>query len=339
VAVVTFVPVVPWPLLLVLGVAALAAIWWNPSQDEAPGESRGTHWRLTAAVVLFSLAALRPGLPGDEVETRAANLNVYFVIDTTSSMVAEDHGADQPRMQGVRADVTEIAEALPGARFCVVTFDQSVRVRLPLTGDTNALGAAVDTIVPEPPEYSRGTSVTEADERLGTLLHQAASRHPERGRVVFYLGDGEHTAQTPPAAFTVPRGLIHGGAVLGYGTAQGGRMQSRPGPYGAAGRYIQDPRTGEDALSRLDEPMLRAIASQLGLSYVHRRAGGTVDEALAAVDLDRFGTSDELERERLRVREELYWVLLVGLGLIGAWEVGASVSALFAARSRRGGRP
>jgi Ca-activated chloride channel family protein len=338
VAVVTFVPVVPWPLLLVLGVAALAAIWWNPSQD-APGESRGTHWRLTAAVVLFSLAALRPGLAGDEVETTAANLNVYFVIDTTSSMVAEDHGADQPRMQGVRADVTEIAEALPGARFSVVTFDNSVRVRLPLTGDTNALGAAVDTIVPEPPEYSRGTSVTEADERLGTLLEQAATRHPERGRIVFYLGDGEHTAQTPPAPFTVRRGLVHGGAVLGYGTAQGGRMQSRPGHYGAAGRYIQDPRTGEDALSRLDEQMLRSLASQLGLAYVHRTAGSPVDEALATVDLDRFGASEELERERLRVREELYWVLLLGLGLIGAWEVGTSVSALFGSRSRRGGRP
>ncbi|HEU5144819.1 MAG TPA: VWA domain-containing protein [Dermatophilaceae bacterium] len=335
----TFVPVVPWPLLLVLGVAALAAIWWNPSQDAAPGESRGTHWRLTAAVILFSLAALRPGLPGDEAETTAANVNVYFVIDTTSSMVAEDHGADQPRMHGVRADVTEIAEALPGARFSVVTFDNSARVRLPLTSDTNALGAAVDTIVPEPPEYSRGTSVTEADERLGTLLQQASSRHPERGRFVFYLGDGEHTAQAPPAAFTVPRGLIHGGAVLGYGSEQGGRMQSNPGRYGSAGRYIQDPGTGEDALSRLDEQTLRSLASQLGLPYVHRSAGAPVDEALATVDLDRFGTSEELERERLRGREELYWLLLVGLALVGAWEVGTAASALWDSRSRRRSRP
>lgn len=116
-------------------------------------------------------------------------------------------------------------------------------------------------------------------------------------------------------------------------------MQSRPGHYGAAGRYIQDPSTGEDALSRLDEQMLRSLASQLGLAYVHRTAGSPVDEALATVDLDRFGASEELERERLRVREELYWVLLLGLGLIGAWEVGTSVSALFGSRSRRGGRP
>ncbi len=333
----TFVPVIAWPVILVLAVGALAAVWWSPSRADAPGESRATHWRLSAAVVLLALAALRPGLPGgDEVETSAANLNVYFVVDTTSSMVAEDHGPEQPRLAGVLDDVDDIAEALPGARFSLVTFDNSSRVRLPLTTDTNALAAAVETLMPEPPEYSSGTSVTEPDGRLRTLLEQAATRHPERGRIVFYLGDGEHTAMQPPAPFTVPSQLIHGGAVLGYGTTDGGRMPATISRYGAAGRYIQDPETGEDALSRLDEDMLRSLASQLGLPYVHRPAGAPVDEALANVDLARFGTSEELEQARLRGRVELYWPLLLGLGLIGAWELGGAAGALVAARGRRG---
>jgi Ca-activated chloride channel family protein len=338
VALVTFVPVLAWPVLGVLAVAALAAVWWRPPSDAVPGETRATHWRLTAAVLLLLLAALRPGLPGDDVATSAANLNVYFVVDTTSSMVAEDHDGDLPRLAGVRDDVTRIAEALPGARFSVVTFDNSTRVRLPLTTDTTALGAAVDTLLPEPPEYSRGTSVTEAAARLGSLLEQAAARHPERGRIVFYLGDGEHTAEAPPAPFAIPRELVQGGAVLGYGTAEGGRMPSTISRYGSAGRYIQDPRTGEDALSRLDEGMLRTLGSQLGLPYVHRVAGAPVEEALADVDLGRFGTSEEIERERLQGRTELYWPLLVGLGLIGAWELGAAASALLLARHRQGVR-
>lgn len=334
----TFVPVLAWPVLVVLAVGALAAVWWNPPGDSVPGESRATHWRLTSAVVLLLLAALRPGLPGDDVATSAANLNVYFVVDTTSSMVAEDHDGELPRLAGVRADVTQIAEGLPGARFSVVTFDNTTRVRLPLTTDTTALGAAVDTLLPEPPEYSRGTSVTEAATRLGSMLEQAAARHPERGRIVFYLGDGEHTAETPPAPFTIPRQLVQGGAVLGYGTAEGGRMPSTISRYGSAGSYLQDPQTGEDALSRLDEEMLRELGSQLGLPYVHRVAGAPVDQALAGVDLGRFGTSEELERERLRGRTELYWPLLAGLGIIGAWELGAGASALLGARRRKGVR-
>lgn len=330
----TFVPVLAWPVLATLAVAALAAVWWNPSGDGRPGESRGTHWRLTTAVGLLLVAALRPGVPGDEVATSAANLNVYFVVDTTSSMVAEDHGGEQPRLVGVRSDVTRIAEALPGARFSVITFDNTTRVRLPLTTDTTALGAAVDTLLPEPPEYSRGTSVSEARATVQALLERAAARQPERGRIVFYLGDGEHTAQTPPAAFDLPRPLVNGGAVLGYGTTDGGRMPSTVSRYGSAGSYLQDPVTGEDALSRLDEDRLQTIASQLSLPYVHRPAGAPVDAALAGVDLQRFGTSEELERERMRGRAELYWPLLAGLTGLAAWELGAAGSALARARTR-----
>lgn len=336
----TFVPLAAWPVLVVLAVAALAAVWWNPSDQDAPGESRATHWRLTAAVVLLFVAGLRPGVPGgDEVDTTAANLNVYFVVDTTGSMVAEDHDGDRPRVQGVRADVAAIAAALPGARFCVVTFDSSTRVRLPLTTDSTALAAAVETILPEPAAYSRGSSVTEADARLRTLLEKDASRHPDRGRIVFYIGDGEHTAQGQPAPFSVPRGLIDGGAVLGYGTAEGGRMRSTDPRRASANGYLQDPTTGEDAMSVIDERTLRAIGSQLGVGYVNRTTDASIESALRGVDIERFGEDPEVEQAKLRARMELYWPLLLGLALIGAWEVGAAASALAAARSRRRGRP
>jgi Ca-activated chloride channel family protein len=162
VGVVTFLPVAPWPVLLVLLVAALAAVWWNPTSRTVPGESRATHWRLTAAVLLLGLAAVRPAVPGEQVDTSAANLNVYFVVDTTSSIIAEDYADERPRVQGVASDIAAIAEALPGARYSVVTFDQDARVRLPLTTDTTALDAAVETLLPESYEVSRGTSVSQA---------------------------------------------------------------------------------------------------------------------------------------------------------------------------------
>jgi Ca-activated chloride channel homolog len=43
VVVVTFLPIGPWPVLLVLAVAALVAVWWNPASRSVPGESRATH--------------------------------------------------------------------------------------------------------------------------------------------------------------------------------------------------------------------------------------------------------------------------------------------------------
>ncbi|MDV3220898.1 VWA domain-containing protein [Intrasporangium sp.] len=332
----TLLPIAPAWVLAVLGVSAVVAIWWHP-RPSGSGESAGGHWRLTAAVVLLGVAALRPGVPGDEVEATATNLNVYFVVDTTSSIIAEDWGGENPRVAGVRGDVADLALALSGARYSIVTFDQVARVRLPLTTDTTALDAALATLLPEPAEYSRGSSVTVADERLGTLLQQAAERHPERGRIVFYLGDGEQTAEGEPPPFTIPSELIHGGAVLGYGTSEGGRMKSTRARYDESASYLQDPTTGADAVSVIDEDRLRQLAGQLGLPYHHRVAGESVLPVVDGIDLARYGSTEELERERVRARRELYWPLLLGVAGIAAWELGAGLAGLSQTRRRRPG--
>jgi Ca-activated chloride channel homolog len=335
VGLVTLLPIAPWPLLVVAVIGALAAVWWNPTSRTIPGESKATHWRLTAAVVLLGVAAFRPAVPGEEVDTTAANLNVYFVVDTTSSIIAEDYGDGRPRLDGVASDIADIATALPGARYSVITFDDATRVRLPLTTDTTALDAALETLMPEPSEVSHGSSVTEANDRLKTLLQQSDSRQPSRGRIVYYFGDGENTAAQPPAPFDIDQRLINGGAVLGYGTTEGGRMKATRARYDSSSSYIKDPTTGEDARSVISEPTLRAISEQLGLPYVHREAGDSIDPAVDGVDLERFGTSEEIEKNKVLSRRELYWPLLLGVAGIAAWEIGASVTALAQSRRRR----
>jgi Ca-activated chloride channel homolog len=339
VVVVTFLPIGPWPVLLVLVVAALVAVWWNPSSRSVPGESRATHWRLTGMVVLLAVASLRPAVPGDEVNASAANLNVYFVVDTTSSIIAEDYGNERPRISGVESDITAVTEALPGARYSVITFDQATRVRVPLTTDSNALDAALETLLPEPSEYSRGSSITAANERLGRMLEQAEQRNPDRGRVVFYLGDGEQTATEPAAPFTIDPRLINGGAVLGYGTSEGGRMKATRSRFDATTDYIVDPATGEDARSVIDEDALRGIGEQLGLPYLHRESGDGIAPIVSTVDLARFGTSAEVEAQRVRARQELYWPLLIGVAALAVWELGAGLTALSQTRRRKEVRP
>ncbi len=183
------------------------------------GPSRGL-WalRLGMIVVVFVML-LRPGIPGGTSETLATDTDVVIVVDTTASIVAEDWAGDRPRIDGVRADVQAIVDEYPGARFALISFDAAAQLRLPLTTDATALISSLDVLRPEVTDQSRGSSIGIANRMLADTLAAAAEASPERGRMVFYLGDGEQTASSEPESFASSAKYVDGGAVLGYGTA------------------------------------------------------------------------------------------------------------------------
>lgn len=287
-------------------------------------------WLRRGAVVLLLLAAvLRPGLPGGSVPAATADLNVFFVVDTTTSMVAEDYGNTSPRLDGARKDIMAIAEQLPGARFSVITFDTTAHVRMPLSTDTLALQTITDVLEPQVTAYARGSSIAAARQVLAERLAAARDNQPSRPRLVYYLGDGEQTSGKEPEAMAFDAGLVAGGAVLGYGTPTGGRMKENTGltkdtedgygggtggggPAGRGGGYVQDNRTGRagDALSVIDEGRLRTIADQLGVPYVHRDAGGAVADVMQKAHpgaVERAGRDGSVA-----AAAELYWLLAGG---------------------------
>ena len=344
----TLQPVLPWWLLLPVAVAALAFLGWRLYRGAATAARaagyRGARvsirpWlRRTVLVLLLLGAALRPGLAGGTAQAATADLNVFFVVDTTTSMVAEDYGNAEPRMAGVRRDIAAVAEELPGARFSVITFDTKAHVRMPLTTDTLALETITSVLEPQVTAYAKGSSITAARKVLAERLTAARQSHPERPRLVYYFGDGEHTSAKEPETMDLENGLVAGGAVLGYGTAGGGRMRENTGQdYGggsAAGEgapYVQDSSGGAgggalpgDALSRIDEGRLRQVAGQLGVPYVHRSAGDPVapmmQDARPAVPEFRGQLDHAAGDGSLPARTELYWVLAAGAFALGLGE-------------------
>ncbi|WP_045731659.1 vWA domain-containing protein [Pseudarthrobacter chlorophenolicus] len=268
------------------------------------------HWLRRGLLAVFLAAALcRPALPGGTSQAATADLNVFFVVDTTTSMVAEDYGTSAPRMDGVRQDIMAIAKELPGARFSLITFDTKAFVRMPLTTDTLALQTMVTVLEPQVTSFAKGSSITAARQVLSERLDAARESHPERPRLVFYLGDGEQTSGKEPERFNLDGSLVAGGAVLGYGTAAGARMKENSGDPGETtdAPYVRD-GGGADALSRIDEPRLQDVAGQLGVPYVHRQAGdpaGPMMQEARTGSLERSGDS-------LEGRTELYWLFAAG---------------------------
>ena len=209
-------------------------------------------------------------------------------------MAAEDYHGSQTRLAGVRQDVAGIAKELAGARFCLITFDNQATVRMPLSRDTTALQTAMATLQPQNTRFAAGSSITSAGRLLKERLAAAQEQQPGRPALVFYAGDGENTSPTAPERLPIDAASINGGAVLGYGTTEGGRMKD------------------VDGLSRLDDGALRAIASQLDLPYAHRSGGeGTAEMLTKAAPGALAGTTDEGPG-----RTELYWLLAFGAFLL-----------------------
>ena len=332
---ISFLPVAPWPLLFLLTVLGGVLVWWPAGRLERT-ETLGARSRRSALVVFILLAALRPAWPGTDIRVDASALDVYFVVDTTSSVMARDYEGGTSRLTGVRADLRGVAQQLPGARFSLLTFDVDTTTRLPLTSDAEALASAADTLRAETSAFSRGSSVSVARDAVRQSLERGRESHPDRPRILFYLGDGEQTASTQPPPFTVDGDLVNGGAVLGYGTATGGPMLSTGARESGD---IVDPATGQPAISKIDEQQLTAIAQQLGLPYLHRTTPDNGVGIVDAVQLKAMGpvrTADSTGT--VSGRTELYWVALLLVSLLAAWELAVAAAAL-RPQPAGGGRP
>ncbi|MGF3057391.1 vWA domain-containing protein [Microbacterium sp. YY-01] len=317
-----FQPILPLFVIVLVGAALIAVtvIMLVRSPGQRP------LWAVRTAIAVATVGLLlRPGIPGGELQTLATDVDVVIAIDTTASIVAEDWGEGEPRLEGVRDDVRAIVAQYPGARFALVTFDASAQLRLPLTTDTTALISAVDVLTPEVTANSQGSSIGIAHSVVADTVSRAADAAPERARMVFYLGDGEQTVSKSPESFERSAQHISGGAVLGYGTAEGGRMAVTSGRWGSDDEYIQ--YEGADALSTIDEDNLRAIAEQLGVDYEHRSAANPIELPEAPTTTTAYrdaGTTGAID--------DVSWILALVIVVLVGVEVAAAAARIFRMR-------
>lgn len=313
----TFFPILtPW-LYLVVAVLVLAGAGLLLLKGASAAK-----WRFAGLVVLVLLAGARPGFAGASAPVANTELNVYFVVDVTPSIAAEDYNGTSPRLDGVKADIAALATELAGARFSLITFDSNAAVTLPLTTDATALATMTAVLSPKPTYISQGSSISVANTLLGQRLEAANETHPERPRLVFYLGDGEQTAAQAPEPFQTGMDLVDGGAVLGYGTPAGGKMREYSFGSTSKGSYILDKSNNyKPAVSHIDEKALAKVATQLGVPYVHRDAPADIAPALKKSAPKAARSPAAPEQRSGAGRTEIYWVLALAAFALAGWEL------------------
>lgn len=329
-------PLVPVWVLVLLVVPLLRLTVWQavvagrPGPDGAPrpGAPRAAWVRRAGAVVLLGIIGLAPSVASTDRDTSVANVDLFFVVDRTGSMAAEDYGPEggQERLDGVRHDITSLTEAIPGARYSIISFDSQASRQLPLTTDARAITSWADTFHREITRYSQGSLTDRPLDELRAALQGSAEQHPANVRLVFFLSDGEQTAEGEPRSFAELAPLIDGGAVLGYGTTEGGRMKDYdPDVAPEDAEYIidwsQQSEDGEpvEAVSVLDEETLNTLADELGVPYVHRTEPTETASLVAGVDPQQVAADGRRDVTAYRPVVWPFAIVLVALLGLEAW--------------------
>lgn len=275
--------------------------------------------------MLLILIGLRPTLPGnDSASAGNNNLDVLFVVDTTLSMLAEDYNSGDIRLNGVKSDIAAITRQLAGARFGLITFDNTAVLSVPFTTDTTAVVSAAEVLYPINSKYAAGTSLDVPIELAKNTLESAATKIG-RVQVVFLMSDGEQTAQQDPSSFSELEVLVGAGSVLGYGTAGGGRIVKLDSFNKPAG-YMQ-----WDAISKIDENNLRKIADDIGINYHHRQES---DDASSLVSDIRPRIAQAASERSVDVRQEIYWVFATIFICLLLWELWTLLGELLPKKGR-----
>lgn len=217
-------------------------------------------------VLLLFLINLRIMIPSDKSLVTSNNLDILFVIDQSISMVSNDYEKKE-RLDGVKEISSYIIENLEGARFSVITFDNTSKISIPYTKDATMAKEAIAIIQPKAEFYAAGSSLNIPKENIINSL-KSSKEKKERIQVLFYISDGEITREDEKLeSFLDIRNLITEGAVLGFGSTTGGTMNI--GEKGLWGEYVMDNYGNDKAVSKIEEQNLKKIAEDLNIDYIH----------------------------------------------------------------------
>lgn len=215
-------------------------------------------------VILLFIINLRIMIPSDKALVSANNLDIIFVVDNSISMNALDYQNGKKRLDGVKEVSELIIKELAGARYSVITFDNTSKIIIPFTKDYSMALESIAIINPKAEFRAAGSSLNAPKENLLTTL-KSSKEDEDRIPIVFFISDGEITRDDQPLeSFSEFKEYITNGGVLGFGTPQGATMYV--GENGTWGDYVM--KSQEKAISKMDENNLKKIAEEMNLDYI-----------------------------------------------------------------------
>ena len=205
-------------------------------------------WLLALALALTVIALAGPYAGFALVPVIAREANRVLVIDVSNSMAAEDVGAS--RLTAAKALASRLARAQEG-RVALIVFEAQPDVISPLTNDSEAVSALIDTLQPG----ELGQPGSDVGSAILSALRLLESEQGQKADIVV-MSDGED--QGARAAEAVQRAKSRGIPVstIVIGSAQGSTIPTPRGP-------LRD-TTGDVVTTYARTDVLRDVAGGTG---------------------------------------------------------------------------
>lgn len=261
-------------------------------------------------IILLFLINLRVMIPSHNSQITANNLDVLFVIDNTISMNAEDARGNNTRLSAVKKDCQYIIKRLTGARFSIITFNNTAKIRIPYTKDLNITSEAIDIIEPIDELYAKGSSLNTPIETIIESLKSSKEKE-NRTRILFFISDGEITDDSSLKSYNNIANFINNGAVLGYGTSDGGYMKAKS-RWDEKEEYIMYYLNYkyDKAISKIDENNLKSIANDIKIDYINMEKQNNIENKIKEIENLVY---KEIESSDKSTYDDTYYFLIIPL--------------------------
>ncbi|WP_010246555.1 VWA domain-containing protein [Acetivibrio cellulolyticus] len=258
---------------------------------------------LGLALILFSL--LGPQSFIGLAKINKEGLDIYVLIDTSKSMLAEDIKPD--RLSRAKNIIESIIDNLEGDRIGFIPFSSAAYIQMPLTDDYDLARMYLDVIDTD--------MIAGGGTNVGTALNLAENSFEETSsadRVVIILSDGEeHNSNSVDIlkSFNDEHLKVF---TIGIGTAKGGLVPDYGSDGGQKSGYKKD-SNGEFVMSKLNSETLKKLASTGKGSYYQSSLTG--DEIASLTKKISSLKKDTYKADEVRRFKQLYQFFL-GPGIL-----------------------
>jgi Ca-activated chloride channel homolog len=265
---------------------------------------------LAAGLVIIALA--RPQKISSREVVHGQGIDIVLVIDLSYSMRAEDFPPGN-RFEGARTVLSRFVSGIVEDRLALVVFASQAFTQCPLTLDRDMVRTMVEQL--------QLGMISGDSTAIGMALSTAASRldrSQSKSKVIILLTDGENNAGSidPVDAARACQALGIRVYTIGIGKPEGSPVPVQL-PDGRA-VYARRP-DGSFALTKLDEELLKRIASITGGEYHHAGDTGALQavyESIWRLEKSRFEMQGTYRRHELLGRFLWPAAILLGLELL-----------------------